>query len=78
MIFPNRVLGLTQRKVSKASSKAVNPVRKALRLIPSIRHRHRLKRNPIPKMSKKWMLPAFRKVRHYRYWIQLFLMNQVC
>lgn len=32
------------RKVSKA----VNPVRKALRLISSIRHRHRLQRNLIP------------------------------
>lgn len=27
-------------------------------------------------MSKKWMLPAFSKVRHYRYWIPLELMNQ--
>jgi len=51
-------------------------VRKVLTLIPSIRHRHRLKRNLIPQMSKKWMLPAFSKVRHYRYWIPLELMNQ--
>ena len=44
-----------------------------LPLIPSIRHRAKKEQHA---SDKKWMLPAFSKVRHFFYWIPLELMNQ--